>query len=169
MKVFPGNNVRTAKFGSDYIVSRSAHSLTFASAFATSFHGGFFLVNFGTVNDEEPTIGDAPISGIDSEGRPVKGGQPRLLNPDKFDAEGRLWVAVKVTTEEGGNGRTMKELTVITTTALLRENSSTVAVSPMALLRKSGELHQIAHFNLRYSKQNEAPGRPRGQHFFWSV
>jgi len=169
MKVFPGNNVRTAKFGSDYIVSRTAHSLTFASAFATSFHGSFFLVNYGTVNDVEPTIDGVPISGIDSEGKPAEGGQPQLLNTNQFDAEGRLWVAVKVITEEGGNGRNIKEVTLITTKALLQENSSTTAVAPLALLRDGGELHQIAHFNLKYSKQNEVPGRPRGQHFFWSV
>lgn len=167
MKIFPGNNVRTAQFGSDYIVSRASNPLTFASAFATSFHGDFFLVNFGLLNEAEPTINKVPISGIDREGKPVQGGQPRLFNPDHFDAEGRLWVAVKVVTEGERNELGIKELSVITTRSLLKENTNDTAVHPLALLRKSGEMHQITHFNLRYSKQTESLGR--GRHFFWSV
>lgn len=162
MRIFPGHRIRARQFGDNYMVSRKADPLLFASAFAVQYFGGGFVVNFGLVNDREPEIKGVPISGVSPTGK--REPQPVIANTKKFDEEGRLWVALKVKIDL--ETLRIKEATVVCTDRLASDNEEE-ALHALAVLTRADELHQIVHFHLRHGVVRPAQGRLR--HLFWSV
>lgn len=165
MKIHPGHNIRTAKFGDSVVVSRGSSPFLWGGAFSVVYAGDFFLVNFGLVNEIEPEVRGVPISGVMADGTRVE--QPRVECPkDDFDAEGRLWVALRVEVDDKGRF-TAKKATVVTTKQIKSSGDEKVGLHPLALLTRGSELHQITHFHLRHAWVTPPQGPAR--HFFWSA
>jgi hypothetical protein len=168
MKIHAGFGTQVTQIGRHALVSAPSRQGVFASAFAVLYCGDFFLVNYGTVNDIEPTIDGKPISGVDADGR-VMPNRPQIGNPQSYDTEGRLWISVKVAVDEKGRIASSGNADAVTVVAgrSARDNTPTEAYYAIAVLRRNGELYQIAHFNLRYRGVIPKAGPLR--HFFWSV
>lgn len=116
----------------------------------------------------EPTIGGVPISGVPGQ-KPVpvlKLG--RAAAPDELNPSGETWVCIEVTPDEDGKiGTGGAKVEVVQRAQPFVTQGKTGRV-PLALLvpRAYGawEVHQIAHFHLRYVTSKPAEGQRN--HFF---
>lgn len=166
--IYPGHNIRTRSFGQDgkhVIVSRGVNPAIWSGAFAIALGGDYVTVNFGMVNEVEPEINGVPISGVTAKGERVQ--QPQLSLDDSFDAEGRQWVALRVTV--GDDGRFSEKPTVVVTKNLVSGDEK-IGLHPLGVFTRTSELHQVTHFNLKHAwlksiRRDSGPAR----HFFWSA
>jgi hypothetical protein len=161
-----GASVR--RIGDSYVIGARAEPMTFAPAFALRYFADEIEVGFGTVNDIEPRIGGALISGVEDGGqRPP----PRLRLPDNADVEGRLWICAQVKVNKDGriDAADVNAVTIVTENNPRRFLArGDIGLYPLGLIRANEEVWQIAFFNLRHAVVNPAEGTGF-RHFFWSV
>ena len=162
-----GSNSRITQNPGGFIVSFDAPIPNWDHPFRLILTGKSFTIKAGMVNQMEPTISGVPISGIDSKGKPVLGGAPKLQVPNDFDGESRNWIVLKVTIRADGS---IEKAEILSTTSWPPVLEPLVAWHPIALFKKiSGTAtpYQLTYHNLGH--QWIKPSSGQGRHFFWAA
>jgi hypothetical protein len=163
-----GANTRILQTPNGFSVSFLPDGMNLKHPFRVLRTGKEFTVELGLVNQVEPTMNNVPISGIDAKtGKPVAGGAPKYSIGTDYDAEGRIWVVLKVVIKPSG---IISSATISTTNVWPQPLDPLTAWHPIALFKKqSGDpvLYQQTFHNLGH--QWLKPSSGLGRHFFWAV
>lgn len=162
-----GANTRITQNPGGFIVNFDPVSGNWSHPFRVLQQGKSITVEPGFVNGLEPTIGGIPISGIDSKGKPVTGGPPKLSLTTDSDSEKRSWIVLDLGI--GSNGTTITSAQIVQTAEFPTTLGSGKARQPIAVFKTvngTPKLYQIVFHNLGY--QFLKPSNGTGVHFFWA-
>lgn len=162
-----GANTRITQTPNGFSVSFVPLGLNWSHPFRVVKFGKECTVDLGLVNQVEPKINNVPISGFDAKtGKPVAGGVPKLTIGTDFDAEGRIWVVLKVVIDASG---LITFATISTTNVWPKPVDPFTAWHPIALFKmQAGDarLYQQTYHNLGHQWLKPLSGV--GRHFFWA-